>query len=59
MKEPVLGKGKKGRKIQMVCIRDPGDRQWSGDWGSKSNKWKEHPEMAKQLGFKGQDDILW
>ena len=59
VKEPIVGKGKKGRKTRMVCMRDPGDWQWSGDWGSKSTKWKEHPEVAKQLGFNGQDDTLW
>ena len=42
--------------ISLVKLQNPwGHAEWTGDWSDKSDKWKEHPEVAEAVGFKAED----
>lgn len=35
---------------KLVMLRNPwGIKEWNGDWGDESNKWKEYPEAEKNI----------
>ena len=51
------------KREKLILIRNPwGFREWGGDWGDDSNKWKEFPDAAKNirkiLSARGQDVSL-
>eukprot|EP00438_Fugacium_kawagutii_P026468 Skav202779 [mRNA] locus=scaffold326:378787:380254:- [translate_table: standard] len=51
-----------GHGFQLVRVRNPwGKKQeYTGDWGDDSDKWKENPEVAKDVNFqKRVDGIFW
>ncbi|CAE6964426.1 ADL1, partial [Symbiodinium sp. CCMP2456] len=51
-----------GHGFQLVRVRNPwGKKQeYTGDWCDVSDKWKENPEVAKDLDFKPRvDGIFW
>mmetsp|Transcript_48497 Transcript_48497/g.113654 ORF Transcript_48497/g.113654 Transcript_48497/m.113654 type:complete len:604 (+) Transcript_48497:55-1866(+) len=51
-----------GHGFKLVRVRNPwGKKQeYSGDWGDASEKWKENPEVAKEVDFKPRvDGIFW
>lgn len=51
-----------GHGFQLVRVRNPwGKKQeYTGDWCDASDKWKENPEVAKELDFKPRvDGIFW
>ena len=44
-----------GRKVRLIQIRNPwGKKEWSGDWGDKSDKWT--PKTKSQVNFKDKND---
>ena len=51
-----------GHGVQLVRVRNPwGKKQeYYGDWGDASEKWKENPEVAKEVNFKQRvDGVFW
>ena len=51
-----------GHGVQLVRVRNPwGKKQeYYGDWCDDSEKWKEHPEVAKAVNFKKRvDGVFW
>ncbi|CAE7800651.1 DEK1 [Symbiodinium sp. CCMP2592] len=51
-----------GHGLELVRVRNPwGKKQeYDGDWGDSSEKWKEHPEVAKEVNFqKRVDGVFW
>ena len=46
-----------GNKLTLCQVRNPwGKGEWNGDWSDNSNKWKENPALAKELGHTVEDD---
>ena len=51
-----------GHGVQLVRVRNPwGKKQeYTGDWCDSSKKWKENPEVAKEVDFKPRvDGVFW
>lgn len=51
-----------GHGVQLVRVRNPwGKKQeYYGDWGDASEKWKENPEVAKEVKFQQRvDGVFW
>jgi calpain-15 len=47
--------------IKLVQLRNPwgNNHEWNGDWSDKSRKWREHPEIAKDLEWNNDPDGLF
>ena len=47
--------------IKLVQLRNPwgNNHEWNGDWSDKSRKWREHPEIAKELEWNNDPDGLF
>jgi len=48
--------------IRLVQLRNPwGSGEWTGPWSDRSNKWKEHPDVAEAVGYTGpqRDGSFW
>uniref|UniRef100_A0A0G4HPH2 Calpain catalytic domain-containing protein n=1 Tax=Chromera velia CCMP2878 TaxID=1169474 RepID=A0A0G4HPH2_9ALVE len=47
-----------GNGQQLVQVRNPwgNAKEWNGAWSDKSNKWAQHPEVAKAVKFSAKDD---
>merc|ERR1711939_1090648 len=46
-----------GKVLKMCKIRNPhGETEWEGHWSDKSEMWKKHPHVKKELKFVAEED---
>ena len=48
--------------MQLIRCRNPWgtSKEYDGDWGDQSSKWKEFPEVAKEVKFEPRaDGVFW
>ena len=46
--------------FKMLALRNPwGRTEWKGAWSDESEEWEAHPEVAKALKMKADDDGLF
>lgn len=55
-----VAKNANGEGVDLVQLRNPwGSCEWQGDWSDKSDKWSQHPGIAKKLQAQCADDGLF